>query len=144
MCHTAFMLTTETAGGVVLNLLYEVVVVNQNGDSWSLPKGHIDPDETPEEAAAREITEETGIEEVRLVRPLGSYERYRIGKGGKDENMGELKRITMFQFTTMQEALAPQDPANPVAKWVPIDEVAAILTHPKDKEFFLSIKDSLK
>ena len=116
----------------------------KKGDSWSLPKGHIDPGETPDEAAVREIREETGIEEVRLVRKLGSYERYRIGKGGKEDDTSELKHITMFEFTTMQETLVPQDPANPSAKWVPIDEVAGILTHPKDKEFFDGIKDSLK
>ena len=49
-------------GGVVLNINNQILIVNQNHDSWSLPKGHIDDGETKLEAAIREIYEETGIE----------------------------------------------------------------------------------
>lgn len=135
---------TESAGGIVLNPINEVIVVNQRGDSWSLPKGHIDPGETAQQAAEREIAEESGITELAFIRELGSYERHRIGKGGIGEDRGELKRIHMFLFRTLHQALAPTDPYNPEARWVSIEKVADMLTHPKDKEFFLGIKDSLK
>lgn len=135
---------TETAGGVVMNERGEVAVANQRGDSWSLPKGHVDAGETLLQAAMREITEETGITDLTFVRELGSYERFRIGKGGIGEDTRELKRITLFLFRTTVEHLAPLDPDNPVAKWVPIDAVAALLTHPKDREFFEGIVESLK
>lgn len=135
---------TESAGGVVLNPLNEVAVVSQRGDSWSLPKGHIDPGETAQQAAEREIIEETGITQLALIRELGSYERYKIGKGGEGEDTGELKRIRMFFYKTLQQALQPRDAHNPEARWVPIEEVAGLLTHPKDKEFFESIKSALK
>ncbi|MCK4247280.1 MAG: NUDIX hydrolase, partial [Methanomicrobia archaeon] len=36
------MKQTKSAGGVVINEDNQVLVVNQNGNSWSLPKGHID------------------------------------------------------------------------------------------------------
>ena len=49
----------------------EVAIVNQNHDSWSLPKGHIDEGETPIDAAIREIYEETGIINPKLVKKLG-------------------------------------------------------------------------
>ena len=138
------MLKTQSAGAVILNPRGEVVVVSQQGDSWSLPKGHVDPGESALEAAKREVAEESGITELQFVRELGSYERYRIGKGGIGDDMSELKEIHMFLFTTDEDTLAPVDPGNPEARWVPIDEVAELLTHPKDKEFFESIKDSLK
>lgn len=138
------MQPTESAGGIIVNPLNEVAVVSQRGDSWSLPKGHIDPGETPQQAAEREVAEETGITQLVFIRELGSYERYKIGKDGKGEDQGELKRIHMFLFKTLQQVLAPTDPLNPEARWVPIEDVAELLTHPKDKEFFLSIKDSLK
>ena len=35
----------ECAGGIVINDKQEVVIVNQNHDSYSLPKGHVDPGE---------------------------------------------------------------------------------------------------
>ncbi|MFZ2556165.1 MAG: NUDIX domain-containing protein [Minisyncoccia bacterium] len=135
---------TESAGGVVLNTKDEVAVVSQHGDSWSLPKGHIDPGEDALQAAQREVREETGLTDIVLVRDLGFYERYRIAKGGVGEDTAELKRIHMFLFTTKTETLAPEDPENPAARWVPTEGVSALLTHPKDKEFFESIKDSLK
>ena len=142
--HTGGMQKTESAGGVVMNARGEVVVVNQQHDSWSLPKGHVDSGESAREAAKREIAEECGIKDAEYIRELGSYERYRIGKGGIGDDTNELKHIHMFLFTTSDAALTPVDPANPEARWVPVKEVAALLTHPKDKEFFESIKDSLK
>ena len=113
----------------------DVLVVNQNGDSWSLPKGHIDAGETPRAAAEREIAEESGITSVQFVRDLGSYERYLIGLDGKDDT-SELKNITMFLYKTDQHELVPTDPHNPEARWVKAQNVADLLTHPKDKAFF--------
>lgn len=131
------------AGGVVLNQNGYVCVVSQRGDSWALPKGHIDPGEDALTAAVREIKEETGISEVTLVKELGSYERYKIGKGGVGEDTSELKQYTFFLFTTTQMELAPEDPHNPEARWVRRDEVAALLTHPKDVTFFESVISEL-
>ena len=128
---------SKSAGGVVLNPGGKVLVVSQNGNSWSLPKGHLDPGETELEAARREIREESGVRELRLVKKLGTYERLRIGlHGGEAE--GETKRITLFLFRTAQTALQPLDPKNPEARWVEKEQVAGLLTHPKDKEFFLN------
>jgi len=138
------MQKVQSAGGVILNPRGEVVVVSQQGDSWSLPKGHVDLGESALEAAKREVAEESGITELQFVRKLGSYERYRIGKGGTGEDTSELKEIHMFLFTTDEDTLAPVDPGNPEAQWVPIHEVANLLTHPKDRDFFDSIRDSLK
>ena len=132
------MKKTFTAGGIVLNKDGLVLVVSQNGNSWSLPKGHIDEGEDKLQAAIREIYEESGISELKLIKEFDSYERYRIGlDGGEDKS--ELKVIFMFLFKTNQEVLKPIDPANPEAVWVKKEKVAELLTHKKDKEFFLSI-----
>jgi 8-oxo-dGTP pyrophosphatase MutT (NUDIX family) len=136
------MKKTFTAGGVVLNGRGEVLVVNQRGNSWSLPKGHVDPGEDDLAAARREIAEESGITDLEFIRPLGTYERHRIGKHG-GEDTSELKTMRFFLFHTKQSKLAPTDPMNPEARWVIRDEVAALLTHPRDRDFFLSICDAL-
>ncbi len=129
---------TYSAGGVVLNKQGDVLVTSQRGTSWSLPKGHIEPGEDELTTARREITEETRIIDLTLIQKLGSYSRSRLRKNGTSGNE-ELKTITMFLFRTSQTDLVPIDAHNPEARWVPKEQVAALLTHPEDKEFFLSI-----
>ena len=118
----------------MVSLNRNVLIVNQNGDSWSLPKGHLDPGETDLQAAKREIYEEAGIKELDLVECLGTYERPRISRTGGDDPT-EIKRITLFLFTTRQIELDPKDPHHPEARWVTPEEAVAMLTHPKDREF---------
>ena len=131
---------TESAGGIVLNINKQILVVNQNHDSWSLPKGHVDPGETAFEAAKREIHEESGISELEYIKDLGCYERFKIGLDGNDDK-GELKRIHLYLFKTTQMELKPIDPINPEARWGSIQEVHDLLTHQADKDYFLSISN---
>lgn len=132
-----------SAGGVVLGKDGKVAVVDQDGLTWSLPKGGVHPGEEELAAAKREIYEETGLTRLRLVRRLGEYERFAMGLKGEDLT-DRPRHITMFLFTTDQTELNPIDPANPQARWVDIDEVSDVLTHPKDKEFFLSCCSQFK
>ncbi len=133
---------THSAGGVILNGRGEVAVVSQYGTTWSLPKGHLESDEDPLTAAKREIYEETGLLELEFIRELGAYERYRIGTR-RENDTTELKLITMFLFYTTQDVLAPIDPRNPAAIWVPKYLVSQKLSHPKDKAFFKGVVDEL-
>src|SRR4051812_43606629 len=63
-----------SAGGVVFKKegdRYEIVAVNRPRHSdWSLPKGHIEQGETREQAALREVKEETGVDAT-ILEPLG-------------------------------------------------------------------------
>lgn len=133
---------TFSSGGIVLSQKGEVLVVNQNNNSWSLPKGHIDPGEDALTAAKREIYEESGIKNLTLIKDLGSYERYKIGLDGGDDK-SELKTIYIFLFKTDEKNLKPIDPGNPEARWVEKNKVAELLTHKKDKEFVLNILKEL-
>ena len=128
---------TQSAGGVALNKDSQVLVVDQ-GDSWSLPKGHIEDGEDKLSAAKREIYEESGISELKLVKEFPGYQRTMIG------NDDEIKTVFIFLFTTPQLKLKPLDNHHPEARWVEIEEVASILTHTKDKEFFQSVKDEVR
>jgi len=126
---------SKSAGGIVINKDGKVLVVNQRGTSWSLPKGHIDENESALETAKREIYEESGIKDLEYIEDLGEYQRYKIALAGEDGKT-ELKNITMFLFKTSEEDLKPIDTLNPEARWVEKDKVVDLLTHPKDKEFF--------
>lgn len=133
---------TVSTGGVVINPQGLVLLINQNGTSWSLPKGHVETGEDPLYTATREIMEESGVNALDFVRILGVYGRYKIGKNG-GEDMKEWKVIIFFLFKTKQNDLCPRDLSNPEARWVHPDEVENLLTHPKDKAFFQSIRSSL-
>ncbi len=137
------MIHTESAGGVVINGAGQVLVVNQKGTSWSLPKGHVEEGEDALAAARREIHEEAGVTQLEYLGDFGSYTRHRIGADG-GEDRSELKTIRMFLFVTKQAALFPTDGDNPEARWVEREEVASFLTHPKDREFYRSVLGRLR
>ena len=126
---------TKCAGGIIYNDKNEVVIVNQNHDSWSLPKGHIDSGESSLEAALREIYEETGIKKPTYIKSLGKFKRYRIGLDGNDD-LSELKTIAIYLFKSNQINLQPIDPNNPEAIWVNVEEAYKLLSHKEDKSFF--------
>ncbi len=59
----------EAGGGLVKNEKNEYLFIFRRG-SWDLPKGKIETNETKREATLREITEETGIKKMTIVRKL--------------------------------------------------------------------------
>ncbi len=133
----------ECAGGVVENEHGCVLVVaKKNGKtelfSWSIPKGAVRNGEELEEAARREIEEESGVTRLKFVRLLGTYERNAYS------NPKERKCITVFHFRTSERSFEPQDPQHPVSVWVQPSQVAALLSHPKDKEFFKQMLKKLR
>lgn len=136
------LIKTKTAGGVVINKDGKVLVVSQEGISWSLPKGHIEDGENAREAAEREIYEESGIRDLEFAKDLGSYERHEIGLDGGDD-ISKLKMIKMFLFRTKTIKSVSVDPKNPEIKWLGKDKVTGCLTHRKDKEFFESVKEQI-
>lgn len=138
-CPTMNSKRSNSAGGVVLNKQGQVLVVNQRGKSWSLPKGHIEAGEDTLAAARREIYEESGLSDLKYIKPLGSYERRRIGLNGGEDG-SEVKVLTFFLFRCDGGEPKPIDPDNPEARWVDPHRVCEFLTHPKDRAFFESIR----
>ena len=136
------MIQTQSAGGVVINKNGLILVVNQRGHSWSLPKGHIEDGEDNLTAAKREIYEESGVTHLELVKELGSYQRYKPDLD-VENGKSELKTIYLFLFKTDQEQLNPIDGENPKARWIEKHKVADLLTRKEAKKFFLSIIDKI-
>lgn len=83
-----------SAGGVVLErsgVSVRVLLIKDMYGRWTWPKGHIEPGESPEEAAAREITEETGLGSVCVLDHLGE-QKYRFTL--EDHNIS--KTVSIF------------------------------------------------
>jgi 8-oxo-dGTP pyrophosphatase MutT (NUDIX family) len=113
------------AGAVVFRkrddrVLY-LVVSSSDGLNWVLPKGHIDPGETPEIAALRELEEEAGIV-GEIVAPLSARQ---FIKGGKE---------AAVQFFLVREIGATESTEDRTVRWE--EEVAAeeLLTFAEARE----------
>ncbi len=92
----------EAAGGYVENAAGELLLIFRRG-SWDLPKGKIDPGESHSGAALREVTEETGIQNLALGAFLTTtFHTYEM-KGKR-----VLKPTYWFKMTTTETVLAPQ------------------------------------
>ena len=61
----------EAAGGLVKNPKGEYLFIKRFG-IWDLPKGKIEKGESPQQAAIREVEEETGIKNLTIVNPLAN------------------------------------------------------------------------
>ncbi len=93
----------EAAGGIVYNERQEILLIFRR-DTWDLPKGHIDPGETPEQAALREVREETGLQELVLHDFAGmTYHTFR-----DRQNRRTLKPTHWFRMSARQTTLCLQ------------------------------------
>lgn len=73
-----------SAGGVVFRRTGDgmrVLLIRDPYSNWGLPKGHLEPDETPEQAALREVMEETGLGQLVLVERLPTIDWYFRDRG---------------------------------------------------------------
>jgi 8-oxo-dGTP pyrophosphatase MutT (NUDIX family) len=61
--------TIEAAGGLVTNKIGDILMIYKRG-KWDLPKGKIEPEESREKAALREISEETNLHNLEILDPL--------------------------------------------------------------------------
>lgn len=104
----------EAAGGIVRNPKSEILMIFRLG-FWDLPKGHIDKGEEAEEAALREVREETGIQElVADGFALTTWHTFR-----DKSNRRTLKPTQWFYMHTTQEMLVPQTEENiEKAAWI--------------------------
>ncbi|MFN0173263.1 MAG: NUDIX hydrolase [Saprospiraceae bacterium] len=92
----------EAAGGYVLNPQGELLVFYRRG-SWDLPKGKIDKGETPEQAAVREVQEETGLLNIDLGSFLAhTYHTY------EEKGKRILKKTWWYRMQTTDTQLVPQ------------------------------------
>ena len=112
-----------SAGGVVVRRAgtpgWEVCLINVRG-RWEIPKGHPEKGETPEVAALREVSEETGLEgpSLRIIADLPPS-NYVFRAGGRLI----FKRVDTFLIACDGNGrLMPQQSEVEDARWMPFDE----------------------
>ena len=115
----------ESAGAVVI--IDGACLVLQRGDEWIFPKGHLESGETPDQAAVREVREETGLD-VRVIRSLGAT-RYAFDTDGADANR---KRVHWFLAEQINKSVRPESTFSQ-AVLVDRADVDRVVTHEADR-----------
>ncbi|WP_084631953.1 NUDIX hydrolase [Demequina aestuarii] len=98
---------------------------------WCLPKGHIEGVETPEEAAIREVAEETGID-AEVIQPIGVIDYWFTGD---DRRVHKVVHHFLLEakggiITTEND---PDHEAE-VADWIPVADLGSRLAFPNERK----------
>ena len=90
---------------------------------WSLPKGHLEEGETAEDAAVREVEEETGIH-GKVVAPLGVIDYWFVA-----ENRRIHKTVHHYLLEASGGKLSDEDVEVDTVAWVPLDQLSRRLAY---------------
>lgn len=137
------METVRSAGGIVLGEHGTIALVrNRKETLWFFPKGHVEGNETDEDAARREIAEETCLTDLELIDDLGSYVRPQILPDGSYGP--EQKNIHMFLFAARPHAELAGTMEIEEAAWVSLPRVSESLEDAKDRAWFVSVFERVR
>jgi 8-oxo-dGTP diphosphatase len=115
----------RAAGGVVVRDDGRVAVVHRpRYDDWTLPKGKLDPGESFEQAALREVGEETGLR-AQLVRELRPVE-YSV--------RGRPKVVRYWLMSVVDDPGFESNDEVDELRWLSAPDAASLLTYDRDKE----------
>jgi 8-oxo-dGTP pyrophosphatase MutT (NUDIX family) len=110
-----------------------------SGRRWQLPKGHIEAGETAEQAAVREVREETGIS-GRVVAPLPGVEYWFVERGRKQVH----KQVHYFLLAFLSGDTANYDPTEVSgASWFSWDEALTRLTFDNERRVVAAARELL-
>ena len=134
---------------------YGVVPVFKNGDTWQVllvhqisyrgddfwifPKGHAEGNETPVEAALRELKEETGLEEVRL-----GADDFSVNYSFIHEDIKIEKTVTYFiGYCQNQRTYILQPHEIKEARWCSLEEARKLVTHNNSRQVLSEVEQVL-
>ncbi|MFL6143897.1 MAG: NUDIX hydrolase [Labedaea sp.] len=131
-----------SAGGVVLDAEQANVALIGRLDRrgrllWSLPKGHIEEGETPEQTAMREVAEETGISSE-VLRPLGTIDYWFVA-----DNRRIHKTVHHYLMQAVAGELSDADVEVTEVAWVALDELDERLAYADERRLVRKARELL-
>jgi 8-oxo-dGTP pyrophosphatase MutT (NUDIX family) len=104
---------------------------------WSLPKGHIEENESQEQAAVREVHEETGIR-GRVVDFLGTIDFWFVADGRQIH-----KTVHHYLLEAQEGTLSDDDIEVDQVEWVPVDELTERLAYADERRLVSGVPEWL-
>ncbi|HNT74841.1 MAG TPA: NUDIX domain-containing protein [Anaerolineae bacterium] len=133
--NQSFQTVYAAAGGVVMDGKGErvLLLVRPARDEVRLPKGHIDANETAEEAARREVIEESGYDDLEIVADLG--EQLVVFWLDNRQVRREERYFLMQALSQRQVTRPPEDEHQFFPTWATWEEARSSLTFAAEQEW---------
>ena len=132
------IITATSAGAIILREIEGELKIalahhQRTEKAWVIPKGHVEECETIEEAALREIHEETGLDNIQLIKHLGSFVRKSI-KSNDDIIQKTIHFFLAYALENRQHT-APTDLLFTEVGWFEPAEAIELLPYESDQLF---------
>ena len=126
----------KTENGELNFLLVQSVKTKE----WVFPKGHAEGEERPEEAARREVLEETGISDIEIINGLKYLDVYEFERGGRIIE----KTVTLFVGFVKDKKVTIQEKEILNYKWATYEEALETISFEEPRKILRKVVEDLK
>lgn len=133
----------ETSYGIIPLRFYQngwqILLIQHHGGYWAFPKGHADANESPQETAARELYEETGLTVQRYLSTESMIENYFFSFRGQ-----RISKTVHYFLALVEGKVVIQESEIQASQWLAISEAYHHMTFKEGKRICLEVIEFLK